>query len=258
MPGPLDEVADVYRAHDQKADCPVALKLLRMSIADVDEMRERFYREARALETLSHPGIVGLLDHGTMSDGVPFLVMELLLGRTLKQVLETDGGVSPARAFGIVRQILGGGSASRLYTRIREERGLAYNVYAQYAPFRLAGLLLVELQTENARVREALAVAREELIRLRRERVAEYELSRARSFLVASFPLQMSTAAEVSDLLVEIERHDLGLDYPARFRQAVSAVTADDVLRAVRAHWDPDGLSLALVGNLREAGIGSP
>jgi zinc protease len=158
----------------------------------------------------------------------------------------------------VASQILGGGSASRLYTRIREERGLAYNVYAQYAPFRLAGLLLVELQTENARVREALAVAREELIRLRRERVAEYELSRARSFLVASFPLQMSTAAEVSDLLVEIERHDLGLDYPARFRQAVSAVTADDVLRAVRAHWDPDGLSLALVGNLREAGIGSP
>jgi zinc protease len=158
----------------------------------------------------------------------------------------------------VASQILGGGSASRLYTRIREERGLAYNVYAQYAPFRLAGLLLVELQTENARVREALAVAREELIRLRRERVAEYELSRARSFLVASFPLQMSTAAEVSDLLVEIERHDLGLDYPARFRQAVSAVTADDVLRAVRAHWDPDGLSLALVGNLPEAGIGSP
>ena len=34
----------------------------------------------------------------------------------------------------------------------------------------------------------------------------------------------MSTAAEVSDLLVAIERHDLGLDYPARFRQAVSAV----------------------------------
>ena len=38
----------------------------------------------------------------------------------------------------------------------------------------------------------------------------------------------------------------------------VSAVTADDVLRVVRTHWDPDAMSLALVGNLREAGIGSP
>jgi zinc protease len=158
----------------------------------------------------------------------------------------------------VASQILGGGSSSRLYTRVREERGLAYNVYAQYAPSRLAGLFLVELQTENPRVREALAVVREELIRLRRERVSEEELARVRSNLIGGFPLRMSTAAEVSDLLVAIERHDLGLDYPARFRQAVSAVTADDVLRVVRTHWDPDAMSLALVGNLREAGIGSP
>jgi zinc protease len=158
----------------------------------------------------------------------------------------------------VASQILGGGSSSRLYTRVREERGLAYNVYAQYAAARLGGLFLVELQSENARVREALAVVREELVRLRRERASEEELARARSYLVGSFPLRMDTAADVSDLLVAIERFDLGLDYPARFRQAVSAVTADDVLRAVRAHWDPDGMSLALVGNLREAGIGSP
>jgi zinc protease len=158
----------------------------------------------------------------------------------------------------VASQILGGGSSSRLYTRVREERGLAYNVYAQYAPSRLAGLFLVELQTENPRVREALAVVREELIRLRRERVSEEELARVRSNLIGGFPLRMSTAAEVSDLLVGIERHDLGLDYPARFRQAVSAVTADDVLRVVRTHWDPDAMSLVLVGNLREAGIGSP
>jgi predicted Zn-dependent peptidase len=68
----------------------------------------------------------------------------------------------------------------------------------------------------------------------------------------------MDTASDVSDLLVAVERFDLGMDYPARFRQSVSAVTSDDVLRAVRTHWDPDGMSLALVGNLREAGIGTP
>jgi zinc protease len=158
----------------------------------------------------------------------------------------------------VASQVLGGGSSSRLYTRVREERGLAYNVYSQYAPARLAGYFLVELQCENKRIREALAVVREELVRLRRERVSEEELARARSYLVGSFPLRMDTAADVSDLLIAIERFDLGLDYPARFRRAVSAVTVEDVLRAVRTHWDPDGMSLTLVGNLREAGIGSP
>jgi zinc protease len=158
----------------------------------------------------------------------------------------------------VASQILGGGSSSRLYARVREERGLAYNVYAQYAPARLAGYFLVELQSENARIRETLAVVRDELVRLRRERVPEEELARARSYLVGSFPLRMDTATDVSELLVAIERFDLGLDYPARFRQAVSSVTADDVLRAVRAHWDPDSMSLALVGDLRQAGIASP
>jgi zinc protease len=158
----------------------------------------------------------------------------------------------------VASQILGGGSSSRLYTRVREERGLAYNVYAQYAPARLAGLFLVELQSENARIREGLAVVREELTRLRRERVSQEELARARAYLVGSFPLSMDTAQDVSGLLIGIERFKLGLDYPARFRRSVLAVTADDVFRAVRSHWDPDGMSLALVGNLREAGIGSP
>src|SRR5262249_24767880 len=158
----------------------------------------------------------------------------------------------------VASQILGGGSCSRLYTGVREERGLAYNVYAHFAPARLAGLFLVEFQSENARIREVLTLVREELVRLRRERVSEDELSRARSYLIGSFPLRMDTAPNVADLLVGIERFDLGLDYPARFRQAVAAVTAEDVLRAVRTHWNPDTMSLALVGDLRAAGIGSP
>lgn len=158
----------------------------------------------------------------------------------------------------VASQVLGGGSTSRLYTRVREERGLAYGVSAQYLPGRHGGLFLVELQCDHARVREALAVVREELVRLRRERVAEEELARARAYLVGSFPLRMQTTAELADLLATVERLDLGLDYPARYRDAVSAVTAGDVLRAVRTHWDPDAMSLVVVGDLRAAGIGVP
>jgi zinc protease len=158
----------------------------------------------------------------------------------------------------VASQILGGGSASRLYSRVREARGLAYGVGARYVPGRWGGLFLVELQCESARVREALAVVREELIRLRRERVSEEELGRARTYLVGSFPLRMDTADALTSLLATVERFELGLDYPARYRRAVSAVTAEDVLRAVRAHWDPDGMSLAVVGDLAAAGIGAP
>jgi zinc protease len=161
-------------------------------------------------------------------------------------------------ALDVARHVLGGGSSSRLGQRIREERGLAYAVGTGYVAGRLAGLFLVDAQTENASVREVLALARAELARLRHERIPETELARAKAYVVGSFALRLATTGQVADLLLAAERHGLTLDYPDRYRRAIQAVTADDVLRATRTHWDPDQMSLALVGNLREAGITGP
>jgi zinc protease len=158
----------------------------------------------------------------------------------------------------VASQILGGGSSSRLYTRVREERGLVYSVYSQYVSQRAGGMMLVGFQSENARVREVLALVRGELLRLRRERVSDEELARAKAYLVGSFPLRMDTNAELASLLLTVEQLGLGLDYPARYRQAIEAVSAEAVLRAVTAHWNPDLMSLAIVANLREAGLAAP
>ena len=158
----------------------------------------------------------------------------------------------------VANQILGGSSSSRLYTRVREERGLVYSVYAQYVSQRAGGMVLVGFQSENARVREVLALVRGELLRIRRERVSDEELARAKAYLVGSFPLRMDTNAELASLLLTVEQLGLGLDYPARYRQAIEAVSAEAVLRAVTAHWNPDLMSLAIVANLREAGLAAP
>jgi zinc protease len=138
---------------------------------------------------------------------------------------------------------------------VREERGLVYNVYAQYVSQRVGGMLLVGFQSENPRVREVLAIVREELLRIRRERVSADELARAKAYLVGSFPLRMDTNAELASLLLTVEQLGLGLDYPARYRQAIEAVTAEALQRAAAAHWNPDLMSLAIVANLREAGL---
>jgi zinc protease len=173
--------------------------------------------------------------------------------------LPTVGRFHPDyHALTVASHVLGGGSSSRLYTRVREERGLAYSVFGDYLPGRLGGLFLVGFQSENARVREALALVRAELVRLRRERIGDEDLGQAKGYLVGSFPLRMDTNAKVASLLLTVEYFGLGLDYPTRYRLAIERVTADDVLRAVGAHWDPDGMSLAVVGNLREAGLANP
>jgi serine/threonine protein kinase len=77
----------VYIARDPAMDRIVALKTihsLALSGPQADEFRERFYREARAAGGLSHPGIVTMFDVGEQ-DGVPYLVMEFIEGRTLAE-----------------------------------------------------------------------------------------------------------------------------------------------------------------------------
>jgi len=96
----------VYQGRHVQLDRPVAIKVLQQSAAASPEWRRRFEREARALSALAHPNIVPLTDFGIDGD-VPYLVMELLQGKTLADLIN-EGPVSPARALDIVRQTLRG------------------------------------------------------------------------------------------------------------------------------------------------------
>ena len=99
-------VGVVYQGRHVQLDRPVAIKMLQQSAAASPEWRRRFEREARALSALAHPNIVPLTDFGIDGD-VPYLVMELLQGKTLADLIN-EGPVSPARALDIVRQTLRG------------------------------------------------------------------------------------------------------------------------------------------------------
>jgi serine/threonine protein kinase len=99
-------VGMVYQGRQVPLDRLVAIKVLQQSAAASPEWRRRFEREARALSALSHPNIVPITDFGIDGD-VPYLVMELLEGRTLEDLINEEP-VSPARALDIVGQTLRG------------------------------------------------------------------------------------------------------------------------------------------------------
>src|SRR5215831_2916878 len=80
-------VGVVYRGRHVQADRPVAIKVLRESAATSPEWRRRFEREARALSALAHPNVVSVTDSG-IDNGVPYLVMELLQGKTLAELIK--------------------------------------------------------------------------------------------------------------------------------------------------------------------------
>ncbi|MDB4991052.1 MAG: Serine/threonine protein kinase [Myxococcaceae bacterium] len=97
-------VGVVYRALQLKLHRPVAVKLLLQDTIGEEAIRPRFQQEALTLAAVSHPHIVILQDYG-MVRGRPFLVMEFLEGRTLRQIID-DGPIDPVRTLTLLRQLV--------------------------------------------------------------------------------------------------------------------------------------------------------
>ncbi|MFF5447699.1 serine/threonine-protein kinase [Streptomyces sp. NPDC012888] len=100
----------VWRAHDEQLGREVALKELRLP-GELDASRReawigRLDREARAAARLKHPGVITVHDRIAGDDGRPWIVMELVDGRSLDDVIKQDGPLPPARVARIGRQIL--------------------------------------------------------------------------------------------------------------------------------------------------------
>src|SRR3954449_6907494 len=97
----------VFRARRRLLGDDVALKIVRAEIGDDPDARERFLRESRACAQLRHPNIVSILDYNVDAEGRPFLVMELLNGRSLRQEIAERGPFAIAEMQAIVLPICG-------------------------------------------------------------------------------------------------------------------------------------------------------
>ncbi|HSE32775.1 MAG TPA: protein kinase [Pyrinomonadaceae bacterium] len=95
----------VYKGTHVLMDKTVAIKVLRPSLAADEKIVARFSREARAASRISHPNALAVTDFGEAEDGVVFLVMEFLAGKTLKDVVRDEGPMSVERAVDIMKQV---------------------------------------------------------------------------------------------------------------------------------------------------------
>lgn len=102
-------MAEVYRAHDLRLDRVVAVKTLRVDLARDDVFQARFRREAQSAASLNHPSIVAVYDTGEdLVDGlpVPYIVMEYVAGRTIRDLLVDDRRLLPERGLEIIDGVL--------------------------------------------------------------------------------------------------------------------------------------------------------
>ena len=109
----------VYRARRLHLGDEVAIKVMQPSPNADPELRERFLRESRACAQLRHPNIVGLLDFGFDASSQPYMVMELLSGPSLREEIDLEAPMVPARVAAILGSV---GSALQL----AHDRGITH------------------------------------------------------------------------------------------------------------------------------------
>lgn len=97
-------MGSVYRARHLQMDRPVAIKVLHERLLEDEASRIRFQREARAAVLLQHPNAVAVSDFGETAEGHVYIVMELLEGRTLREILVKEAPIETARAVSIMLQ----------------------------------------------------------------------------------------------------------------------------------------------------------
>ncbi|HEY7176587.1 MAG TPA: PASTA domain-containing protein [Micromonosporaceae bacterium] len=98
-------MATVYTATDERLERTVAVKIIHPGQADDPRFVERFTWEAKTIARLTHPNVVAVYDQGT-HDGLPYLVMEYVRGKTLRDMLAEERRLGPEESLAIIEQML--------------------------------------------------------------------------------------------------------------------------------------------------------
>jgi zinc protease len=186
-----------------------------------------------------------------------------LIDKDLTQATVVLGHAGIARsdpdfyAVTVMNYILGGGGfASRLMTRIRDNEGLVYGISSGFDAKQYPGAFSVELQTKTESVPAAIQEVLEEIAKIRAEGVTATELEGAKRYLAGSFPLRYETNARLAGLLGMVDLYGLGLTYFEDYPNKIRAVTLEDVQRVAAARLDPERYALVVVGRTKEIAPG--
>ena len=149
----------------------------------------------------------------------------------------------------VMNHILGGGAfTSRLWTEVREKRGLAYSVYSSLSPFRHSGMLAGATSTKNERANESISVITAEIEAFARGNVSADELDKAKKYLTGSYALRFDTSTKIARELLQAQLDALGMDYFERRNAEIAAVTEDDIARVAKRLLDTKKMLVIVVG----------
>ncbi len=152
----------------------------------------------------------------------------------------------------LLNYILGRGPASRLYTRVRAEKGLTYGANSRFAMRKLQGPFYIRTYSKNETAIETLRLVLDELKKLKSNGVTKEELDSAKSYFVGHFPLSMETPAQIAAKIIDQEFYGLPEDYLDKYLDNIKAVSMEDIDRAIKRILDPGNIVITLVSRAED------
>lgn len=140
------------------------------------------------------------------------------------------------------------GFGSRLTKQVREMRGLTYGIYTYLMDLDHADGLAITTSTKNESVKEILDLIRGEWNAMKTAPVTDAELSSAKSYLVGSLPLSLTSTEQIASVIHSLQMDDMPIDYLDRRKAQIETTTAADVARVAEKLLDADAFVTVLVG----------
>jgi predicted Zn-dependent peptidase len=153
-------------------------------------------------------------------------------------------------AASLLANVLGGGTSSRLWQSIREQRGLAYSVGAGASAFSDIGVFTIYAGTSPKQLDEVVDLSLVELRRVVRESVAEEELQLVKDQTIASILLGLESSSVRAGALARQEIVHGRRISPDEVISRLEAVTIEDLQRVAREYFTSEGLALVALGDL--------
>lgn len=153
-------------------------------------------------------------------------------------------------ALRVLNYILGGSFTSRLTMEIRTNQGLAYNVGSQFdIGRRFTGSFTAETETKAESTGKAIRLMKEIINGMTTAPVTDQELQTARNYIINSFMFGFTSPSTIVTQQARLEYYGYSPDYLTTYRDRISQVTKEDVLKAARKHLKPDAFKLVVIGN---------
>jgi zinc protease len=152
-------------------------------------------------------------------------------------------------ALKVANQVLGSGPASRLFVKLREEKGYTYHAASSIHALLFAGPWTAEADVRTEVTDGSMTEFFNEFNRLRTEKAPEAELEDAKRTIVATFALSLESPQQLLQSAIEIKRYGLPADYWDTYPQKIAAVTPEEVVRVAKKYINPDNAQIVVVGD---------